>query len=563
MGLAYCTGPLGSLRVMTQKGMSLRIIASGVALLALVPIVTIFGHLFVPSDGVWDHLVRTVLGTYVTNSLLLMAGVGILVTLLGVGTAWLTSMCDFPGRSLFEWALLLPLALPAYIIAYTYTGLLDFAGPVQTLIRDITGLGYRQYWFPEIRSLGGAIAMFSLVLYPYVYLLTRAAFLNQSICVLDVSRTFGNSPLRTFARVAVPLARPAIIAGLALALMETLADYGTVQYFGVSTFTTGIFRTWYGLDSAVGAAQLSSILLVFVIVLLAIERLSRQGAKYHATSERHQDIQRIRLAGAGALFASLFCILPLLLGFLIPAVQLGIWTAQYASTHLDARFFDLVINSVTVSMLAAILTVVLAMVIAYALRREKSHLWKMAYRTSTLGYAVPGTVIAIGIIIPFAWLDNSVDTVMRDTFDVSTGLILSGTTAALIFAYIIRFLAAAFQSVDSGFTRIKPTIDEAARSMGAGSRVIMRRIHLPMLKGSLLTAGLIVFVDVMKELPATLILRPFNFNTLAVRAYELASDERLAEAAPASLMIVLVGLIPVVILSRAITRSRTVKKEND
>lgn len=552
MGQASTTTGIGSARLWRGG-------VIGVALLLALPVLVVLGYALVPSQEVWRHLAETVLADYVTNSLLLMIGVAVGTLIGGVGTAWLTSMCQFPGRGVFEWALLLPMAMPAYIIAYTYTGMLDFAGPVQTAIRDSTGWGYGDYWFPEIRSLEGAAVMLALVLYPYVYLLTRAAFLSQSLCVLDVSRTLGNGPWRTFFGVALPLARPAIVAGLSLALMETLADYGTVQYFGVATFTTGIFRTWFGLDDAAAAAQLSAMLLGFVFVLIAVERFSRREARYHHTSQRHQAIQRHRLRGWRAAAALAFCLLPLGLGFLLPAGQLAVWAFTVADTRLDADFLRLVTNSLQLAALAALLALALALLLGYGRRLQPTRAVSAAVRLAGLGYAVPGTVIAVGVIIPFAWIDNSVDAWMRAQFGISTGLILSGTLAALLFAYLVRFLAVALQTVEAGLGQIRPSMDEAGRSLGLRPGQVLARIHMPMLRGTLLTAVLLVFVDVLKELPATLILRPFNFNTLAVRAYELASDERLADTAPAALTIVLAGLIPVILLSRSITRSRHAK----
>jgi iron(III) transport system permease protein len=527
-----------------------------IALLTGLPVLVIVGFLLVPAGDVWQHLVDTVLADYVLNTLLLMLGVALGTLIGGVGTAWLTSMCRFPGRGMFEWALILPMAMPAYIIAYTYTGMLDFAGPVQSTLRDWTGWGYGDYWFPEIRSLEGAATMLALVLYPYVYLLSRAAFLSQSLCVLDVSRTLGNGPWRTFFSVALPLARPAIVAGLTLALMETLADYGTVQYFGVQTFTTGIFRTWFGLNNAAAAAQLSAMLLGFVLVLIALERISRSQARYHDTGRRHQSIRRYRLTGWRAVAAVVFCLIPLMLGFLIPAGQLAIWALTIAEGAYDAAFWALVRNSLELAAIAALIALLLALVLGYGKRLHPTRTVGAAVKVAGLGYAIPGTVIAIGVIIPFAWFDNTLDAWMRRTFDVSTGLLLSGTLAALIFAYLTRFLAVALQTVEAGLGRIRPSMDEAGRAMGYRPGQVLRRIHIPMLRGSLLTAVLLVFVDVLKELPATLILRPFNFNTLAVRAYELASDERLADTAPAALTIVLAGLVPVILLSRSITKSR-------
>ena len=531
----------------------------GVTALALVlalPVLVVLGFLLVPAGEVWEHLAATVLQDYVVNSLWLMLGVTVGTLIGGVGTAWLVSMCRFPGRGLFEWALLLPMAMPAYIIAYTYTGLLDFAGPVQSALRGWSGWGFGDYWFPEVRSLPGAVVMLSLVLYPYVYLLARAAFLGQSLCVLDISRTLGNGPWRTFFTVALPLARPAIVAGLSLALMETLADYGTVQYFGVATFTTGIFRTWYGLANTAAAAQLAALLLGFIFLLILLERLSRRQARYHQTSQRHQAIRRLPLTGWRGLAALGFCLIPLAFGFLIPAGQLAAWALAVAGSVLDEAFWRLVGHSLGLAATAAVLALLLALVLGYGLRLQPTRGVRAAVRVAGLGYAVPGTVIAVGVIIPFGWLDNQVDAWMRATFDLSTGLLLSGTLVALLFAYLVRFLAVALQTVESGLGKIRPAMDESARSLGLSPGSVLGRVHLPMLRGSLFTALLLVFVDVLKELPATLILRPFNFNTLAVRVYELAVDERLADAAPAALAIVLAGLAPVILLSRSITRSR-------
>ncbi len=535
------------------------LVTVAVALLLATPVLVVVGFVFVPAGDVWQHLASTVLPDYVTNTLLLMLGVAIGTLIGGVGTAWLTTMCQFPGRGLFEWALLLPMAMPAYIIAYTYTGMLDVSGPVQTGLRELMGWGFGDYWFPRIRSLPGAAVMLSLVLYPYVFMLARAAFLSQSLAVLEVSRTLGNGPWRTFLTLALPLARPAVVAGLALALMETLADYGTVEYFGIATFTTGIFRTWFGLGHPAAAAQLSALLLSFVFALILLEHWSRQGARYHATGQREQSIRRLRLQGISGALAWLFCLLPLLFGFLLPAGQLAFWSWSYAARGASDGFWQLATNSLALAAGTALLAVLLAMLIGYGKRLSPVVSVRFSARVAGLGYAVPGTVIAVGVLIPFAWLDNSLDARMRDWFGVSTGLLLSGTLFALIFAYLVRFLAVALQTVESGLGKIRPAIDDASRSLGLAPGQTLWRVHIPMLRGSLLTAALLVFVDVLKELPATLILRPFNFNTLAVRAYELAADERLADSGPAALTIVLAGLIPVILLSRAITRSRQVQ----
>ena len=531
----------------------------GIILLAVLlslPIFTILSFIFHPSSEIWQHLVDTVLSEYLVNSALLMSGVGAVTLVIGVGCAWLTSVCVFPGKKFFAWALLLPLAFPGYIIAYTYTGMFDFAGPVQTWIRAVTGWGPGEYFFPEIRSIGGAVTMFSLVLYPYVYLLSRAAFLEQSVCVLEVSRTLGCSVWSSFFRVALPLARPAIVAGLSLVLMETLADYGTVSYFGLGVFTTGIFRTWFGLGDAAAAAKLAAILLLFVFTLVVIERLSRKRAQYHHTTNRYSALPQYRLNGYRALLAVCACLLPLCFGFLLPASQLGLWAFETYATMIDAAFIKLTINSIMLALSAAVIAVMLALFLAYGKRLLKSNSITAAIRVVATGYAIPGTVVAVGVIIPFAWFDNSLDSWLREHYDFSSGLLLSGSLFAVMFAYMVRFLAISIQSVEAGLVKVKPSMDEVARSLSYTPAEILMQVHLPLMKGTVLTAFLIVFVDVMKELPATLILRPFNFNTLAVRAYELAADERLADSSTAALMIVVVGLVPVILLSHSISASR-------
>ncbi|MBT6553164.1 MAG: iron ABC transporter permease [Gammaproteobacteria bacterium] len=527
-----------------------------VALLLSIPVLTIAGFVFEPSGENWEHLKQTVLPEYLANSALLVLGVTVGTLLIGVSTAWLTAMCQFPGKKLFVWLLLLPLAMPAYIIAYTYTGLFDFAGPVQTQLREWTGWGYGDYYFPEIRSLGGAISMLSLVLYPYVYLLARAAFLEQSICVLEVSRTLGCNAWSSFYRVALPLARPSIVAGLSLALMETLADYGTVSYFGLGVFTTGIFRTWFGLGDSVAAAKMAALLLMFVFTLVVIERVSRKQARYHHTTNKYTQLPEYRLKGFKATLAFLVCVFPVVLGFMLPAGQLTSWAILTYQDMVDESFLQLTINTVLLGLVAAFLSVMLALFLAYGKRMLATRSVFVSIRVAAIGYAIPGTVVAVGIIIPFAWLDNTIDDFMRNQFDISTGLLLSGSLFAVMFAYMVRFLAVSLQTVESGLGKIKPSMDDAARSLGYRPRETLFKIHMPLMKGSLLTALLIVFVDVMKELPATLILRPFNFNTLAVRAFELASDERLADSSTAALMIVVVGLLPVIYLSKSISRSR-------
>ncbi|MBI3055891.1 MAG: iron ABC transporter permease [Betaproteobacteria bacterium] len=514
---------------------ALAAITTLIAVLLAVPVVVVLANVFMPSEGTWAHLAGTVLPEYVANTLWLLAGVGGMVIFGGVATAWLVTMCRFPGQRLFEWTLILPLAMPAYIMAYAYTDFLQFSGPLQTWLRELTGWQAREYWFPEIRSVEGAIAMLGLVLYPYVYLVVRAAFLEQSVGIIEVGRTLGYGAWSSFFRLALPLARPAIAAGTTLALMETLADFGTVSYFAVPTFTTGIYHAWLSLGDRVAAAQLSALLLGFV---------------------RKRPV-RYQLRGAPAFIAVLICCMPLVLGFALPSGLLLRMALTEGDAQFGARFVTLTLNSFTLAGVTALAGVMLALVMAYALRLSPGPLTRAANRLAGLGYAIPGAVIAIGILVPVARLDNAVDAWMRVHFDISTGLLLTGSITALVYAYLVRFLTVALQTVEAGLTRITPSMDEAARSLGVGPLGTLLKVHGPLMRGSLLTAGLLVFIDVMKELPATFVMRPFNFDTLAVQAYNLAVDERLAEASTSALAIVAVSLLPLIVLSLRIARTRT------
>ncbi|MFQ3629525.1 MAG: iron ABC transporter permease [Cyanobacteriota bacterium] len=529
------------------------LLVGAIALLIAMPLLAVAASLVSPAWDVWQHLAATVLGRYVTNSLALLLGVGAGVVLLGTGTAWLVTMTQFPGRGVLSWALLLPLAFPAYILAYTYTELLEYYGPVQTGLRSLFGFQSAQdYWFPPIRSLGGAIALLVLVLYPYVYLLARVAFGEQSVCTLEASRSLGCNPWQSFWRVALPLARPAIAAGTALALMETLGDFGTVQYFSVDTFTTGIYRTWFGMGERAAASQLAALLMLFVLALILLEQWFRRQGRYDQKRGKSQSQSRFRLTGWRSGLAIAACTLPLLLGFLIPAGLLLHMTLRNLNQLTDPRLWGFAKNSFLAAALTAGLAGAIALLLAYGVRLRPTRLMTLSLRTSALGYAIPGSVIAVGVLVPLGLFDNSVDAWMQRTFGISTGLLLSGTIAALVFAYLVRFLAVAINAVESGLGRITPNLDNAARSLGENSLGVLRRVHAPLMGGSLLSAALLVFVDVMKELPATLIVRPFNFDTLAVRVYQLASDERLAESSAAALVIVAVGLIPVILLSQQI-----------
>ena len=529
-----------------------------IGILTAAPIASVWLNLFAGGTGdTWAHLASTVLTEYVANTLVLCLGVGGGVILVGVSTAWLVTMHAFPGRRFFEWALVLPLAVPAYVMAYAYTDLLQFVGPVQSWLRESFGWRKGDYWFPDVRSAGGAVAMFSLVLYPYVYLLARTAFLERAGGMLEVGRSLGLSAWASFFRISLPLARPAVAAGTALALMETLADYGTVAYFAVPTFTTGIYRAWFSLGDRIAAAQLSAALLGFVVLVLAAERASRGRARFHNTTGRNRPQPGQTLSGAAALAAMLACALPLLLGFLLPAgvllrLALGDGDAQFGS-----RFFQLAGNSFSLAALTALLAVGLAVLLAYSARLSGAGWSRALNRLVGLGYAVPGSVIAVGVLIPVTRLDNWLAAAIASWTGTSPGLLLTGGIAALVYAYLARFLAIALQTVEASLAKVTPSMDDAARSLGLGQGQTLRRVHLPLLRGSLLTAGLLVFVDVMKELPATLVMRPFNFDTLATQAYTLAADERLAEASTAALAIVVVGILPLIAVSRQIAKGNS------
>ena len=512
------------------------------ALPLLAPVAVVAATLLLPASDAWAHIVATLLPDYLATTLVLVAVVLTGVCVVGTGTAWCVAAFEFPGRRFFEWALLLPLALPAYVMAYAYTDWLQFSGPVQTALREAMGWARGDYWFPDVRSVGGAAAMFIAVLYPYVYLLGRAAFLEQSPNVSDAGRTLGMSAAGTFFRLRLPMARPAIAAGAALALMETLADFGTVSYFGVQTFTTGIFRAWLSMGDAMAAARLAAVLLLVVAVVLAAERAARGRARYHDVSGRKRR-PRSTLRGTRAAMAFVACAVPLAVGFVIPLALLARLAWSGGDPQFGARFVRLAWHSASLAVVTAALAVALSLLIAYATRISRSRVASGTSRLASLGYAVPGAVIAIGVLVAVTRLDAWLA-------DRGARIILTGSLAMLVYAYIVRFLGVSLQSVEAGLARITPHMEDAARSLGSGATGTLARVHVPMLRSSLLTGALLVFVDVMKELPATFVMRPFDFDTLAVQAYNLASDERLAEASTASLAIVAVGLLPVFLASR-------------
>lgn len=528
-----------------------------VAGLIATPIIAVILLAVAPSDDIWRHLASTVLPHYLTTTALLATGVGVGTVIIGVGTAWLVTMCRFPLRSVFEWALLLPLAVPSYVVAYVYTDILEYAGPLQAALREIFGWTSRQdYWFPEIRSLGGAIAMMTLVLYPYVYLLARAAFLEQSVCVLEVSRTLGKGPWQSFVRVALPLARPAIVIGLTLVVMETLNDFGTVDFFAVATLTTGIYDVWLNMNSTAGAAQLAMLTLGIVVLLIVAERWARRKRRFHHTTSRYRALATVSLSSSRATLAFVACLTPVTLGFVVPAAQLARFAFSHRPPTETDSFLELATNSLVLASVTAGLAVLVGLFLAYGVRVSRSRWLAAAARFASIGYAIPGAVLAVGVVVPLAAWDNAVDAFARAQFGVSPGLLLSGTVFAMVFGYLVRFLALSHGTIEASLGKVTPSMDGAARTLGHTPFSVLRRVHLPLMRGSLLTAAILVFVDCMKELPLTLLLRPFNFETLATNVHQLASAELLEQSARGALAIVAAGILPVIALSRTIRRSR-------
>ena len=533
------------------------LIAAAIGLFVAIPVGSVIFTALGPSDGVWSHLVSTVLWVYAGNTLWLMLGVGIGTIVIGTSTAWLVTMYRFPGRRVLSWALLLPLAVPSYILAFVITDQLEYAGNVQSALRGVFGwTSPRDYWFPEIRSLGGATVVLSLVLYPYVYLLARAAFIEQCFGFFETSRTLGRGPISSFFTIALPLARPAIAVGVALALMETLNEYGTIDFFAVPTLTAGIFDVWLNMDSTSGAAQLASILVAFTLVLVVIERVSRRSRRYHDTTTRVQALPEYPLSTARGVGAFLWCATPVALGFVLPACVLGSYAMVFYAETLEADYLDYVWNSMMLAVWAAVIAAIAGIALAYGVRLSPRRAMRGLAEFATIGYAVPGAVLAVGIMVPLGHFDNALDATSRALFGIPLGLLISGTATALVVGYVVRFLALGYRTVDSGLTRITPSIEGVARTLGASPTRALLRVHVPLIRPSVITAALLVFVDTMKELPLTLILRPFNFDTLATFVYQYASDELLEECALGALTIVAAGVLPVIVMSRTIARSR-------
>jgi iron(III) transport system permease protein len=530
-----------------------------VALVVVMPIVAIFVIGLSSDPGNWQHMVTNVIPRAGLRTLWLLLFTGLVTATFGIGTAWLVASCEFPFRRFLSPALVLPLAIPSYLAAYAFGEFLDFTGPVQTLYRGILGYASaRDYSFFDVRSLGGAVLVMSSVLYPYVYLACRSMFLMQGRAAADVARTLGAGPLRVFARIQVPMAKPAIMIGLTLVMMETLNDIGAVEYLGVQTLTFSIYDTWLNRGSLAGAAQIACVMLAIVALLLFIERQARKRQRFasHKTTAVVADAVRLKLGSVKGLVAAAFCLLPILLGFVVPVTVLGGFALRRLGDFLQPRLLDALWHSVVVSSTAALITVLLAFVLAYAARSERSRLAVGASRFAALGYGVPGTVLGIGVLIPLAAFDNSLDGILRQTLGLSTGLLLSGTGFAIVYAYTVRFLTMAEGTIDAGFQKLSPHLDMAARTLGRSGPQTLRQVLLPNLRPAVLTAALLVFIETLKELSATILLRPFNFNTLATLVYEDASRGMAQDAAVAAVIIILAGLVPVLLVSRSLDDKR-------
>ncbi|MGQ9866945.1 MAG: ABC transporter permease [Pseudanabaenaceae cyanobacterium] len=528
--------------------------AAGLSLLSLVPLGGVAVTALTATGKTWQHLTETVLGEYLTNSLLLAVGVGIVTLVLGTTTAWLTTMCRFPGSPHWAWALLLPLSAPGYLLAYTYAEFLDFAGPVQTALRATWGADVR---LPPIRSLGGAIVVLALASYPYVYLLARNAFLEEAERLTEASRLLGCGPWRSFALVSLPVARPSLAAGTALVLMETLSDYGAVAHFGVDTLATGIYRTWFALGDRPASAQLATVLAVVVFAVLALETVLRQRRRFERIGTQAFE-PPFALRGGRAIGALAICSLPVLLGFVLPVGLLVQMALLDTSEWFAVDFWRLTGTTLSLGLIAGGLAAIAALVLAWGKRLAPSPIMGSLVRVAILGYAIPGSTLAVGLLPPLGWLDSRLSQFLTTHFGRPPGLVLGGTLFILVFAYLVRFLAVGFNAIEGSLLRIGPSLDEASRLLGCSPLVTLWRVHLPLLRGGIFSGMLLVFVDVMKELPATLVLHPVNLETLAVRTHQYAADERLAAAAAPALTIIAAGLLPVLLLSWQIARSRRI-----
>lgn len=515
----------------------------------ITPVILVLSSLFNGYSDNWFHLYNYVLSEYIINSIFLILGVSFFVVLIGVLSSWLVTNYDFFGKSFFEWALILPLAVPPYILAYTFTEIFDTYGSANNLLNSIFLFDEKKVFFPSVRNIYGAIAVFSFTLYPYVYLVSRMAFVNQSISIIEAGRILGLSRVGAFFKLSIPLIRPAIFAGLALVIMETLSDFGAVEHFAIATFTTGIFRTWYGMYDLNTAMQLASLLLIFVTIFLVFERLSRKKAAFVSSNSLYKKHKVMKLKGSYSFFAMLFCLIPVFIGFILPIIELINWTINYKLDFFNRDFLKSAFNSLLLALIAAFLCTMIAFLINFTARYQGNKLLSFLSSTLMLGYAVPGLILAIGITQLLTIIDNSFNLFTID-------IVLTGSLIGLIIAYIIKSYALSNSTIESGFQRISNSLDDISKTLNISGIKLMYKIHFPLLRTGLLTSILLVGSEVIKELPATLILRPFNFETLAVSAYNYASEERMYEAAAPSIAIVIVGLLPIIILSRMIKNSR-------
>ena len=523
-----------------------------VAAFVLLPIAALIVIASGASGESWRHVVLTVFPSALPITAILLAGVGALVIAIGTGTAWLVTSYEFPGRRILDWALLLPMAIPTYVVAFAYLELLHPIGPIQTAMRGLLGIASpRDFRLPDIRSLGGAILLFGIVLYPYVYLATRALFLMQAAGCIEAARTLGAGRFRLFFRIALPLARPAIAIGASLALMETLNDVGASEFLGIRTLTLSIYSTWVNQSDLPGAAGIALFMLAIVLGLVTLERAARRRQRYAAVTQRTNAPERRRLAGGAALGAAAAGWLPVLFGFILPASYLAsAATARIGYAGISVDILREALNTLAVSAVATVVAVVLGLVVAYAARLDRGPLGATLARLASLGYALPGTVLAIGLFFPLAAFDNLVDEGSRKMLGVSTGLLIAGSGAALIYAYVARFLAVSSGGIEAGLAKVPRSLDESARTLGRTAAVALRQIHLPLIRPAIAAAAILVFVDCMKELPATLLLRPLNFETLATHLYGEAARGTYEDGAVAALAIVLAGLLPVIVLAR-------------
>jgi len=533
----------------------LTIAAMLLSALVAMPLIAIFVIALTGGTNGWQHLLVNVLPRSGAQTLLLLLMTGAFTTITGVSTAWLVTMFDFPFRRLLSFALVLPLAIPSYLAAYAFGEFLDFAGPVQSALRALFGYQtIRDYWFPDIRSLGGAVLVLGSVLYPYIYLSTRAAFGLQGRFAADAARTLGVGPLRLFLSVQLPMARPAIIIGLALVMMETLNDIGAVEYLGVHTLTFTIYETWLNRGNLAGATQIAACLVLIVGALIVIEQRARRRQRFAAgkATAMHQRSARVPLSPARGWLATLLCALPFLSGFAIPVLVLGSYALKRLNGLADPKLLKALLHSLEVSLPVAVITLFGGFLLAYAQRERPSWPTRFAVRVGSLGYGIPGTVLAIGVLLPLAGLDNAVDGIMRSHLGISTGLLLSGTAFAIIYAHSVRFMTLAEGTVDAGFQKLSPHLDMASRTLGRTRLQTLVGVLLPNIRPAAITASLLVFIESLKELPATIMLRPFNFNTLSTMVYESASRSRVQDAALPALVIIAAGLVPVILVSHSL-----------